>query len=59
MFYEFRSIKFSHIYRKGNVYAYLLAKHAISMEDFSICIDKNPYFLKQTLLHDVFVANIS
>ena len=59
MSYEFRSIKFSHIYKKGNVNAYLLAKHAISIEDFSIWIEKSPYFLKQTLFHDVFVANIS
>ena len=59
MTYEFRIVKFSHIYRKGNVHAHLLAKHAISMEDFSIWIDKSPYFLKQTLLHDIFVANIS
>ena len=59
MSYEFRSVKFSHIYRKGNVYAYLLAKHAISIEDFSIWIEKSSYFLKQTILHDVFVANIS
>ena len=59
MSYEFRSVKFSHIYRKGNVHAYLLAKHATSIEDFSIWIKKSPYFLKQILLHDVFVANIS
>ena len=59
MSYEFRSVKFSHIYKKDNVHAHLLAKHAISIEDFSIWIVKSPYFLKQTLLHDVFVANIS
>ena len=59
MSYEFRNVKFSHIYRKGNVHAHLLAKHAISIEDFLIWILKSPYFLKQTLLHDGFVTNIS
>ena len=59
MSYEFRIVKFSHIYRKGNVHAHLLAKHAISIEDFLNWIEKSHYFLEQTLLHNVFIANIS
>ena len=46
MTYKFRIVKFSHIYRKGNVHAHLLAKHAISIEDFSSWIEENPYFLE-------------
>ena len=56
---EFRIVKFSHIYRKGNGHTHLLAKHAISIEDSLSWIEKSHYFLKQTLLHDVFIANIS
>lgn len=54
--HEFHSVEFSHICRQGNRPAHLLAKHACGIVDLSVWIEKNPYFLEQTLLHDINVA---
>ena len=40
----------------GNRPAHLLAKHALSIANFSVWIEENPHFIEQTLLHDVLVA---
>ena len=53
--FEFRNVEFSHVCRKGNVSAYLLAKHVLGIEDFSVWIEENPCFLEQTILHDVCI----
>ena len=50
MSYEFRRVRFSHVCKKGNVPAYLLTKHVISIDDFLVWIEKSHCFLKQTQL---------
>ena len=50
----FCSDDFSHIRRKGNKPAHLLAKHALGNVDYIAWVEENPYFLMQALLnHDV------
>ena len=50
---EFRRIEFSHVKRKDNRPAHLLAKYAVGIDDFLVWMEENPYFLEQTLSHDV------
>ena len=50
---EFRGVMFSHVRRKGNRLAHLLAKHACSVDDFITWIKETPCFLEQALLHNV------
>ena len=40
----------------GNKPAHLLAKHAISIVDFMVWMEENPYFLEQALHHDVMFS---
>ena len=54
--HEFCRVEFSHIYRQGNRPAHLLAKHGYGIADLSVWVEESPYFLEQTLLHDVNVA---
>jgi len=54
--HDFRSVEFSHVRKLGNRPAHLLAKHVLGIADFSIRIEENPCFIKQTLLNDVYVA---
>lgn len=60
---NFTSVKFSHIYRKANDqandHAHLLAKYAISIDDFLVWIEESLCVLEQTLFHHIFFANIS
>ena len=49
----FRRIEFSHVIRKGNRPAHLLAKYAVGIDDFIVWMEENPCFLEQTLSHDV------
>ena len=55
---EFRAIMFSHVRRKGNRPAHLLAKHACTVDDFITWIEETPCFLEQALLHDVTNSSI-
>ena len=50
---EFRRIEFSHVKRKGNRLAHLLAKYAVGIDDFLVWMEENPCFLEQALSHDV------
>ena len=50
---KFRLIKFSHVKRKGNRLAHLLAKYAVGIDDFLVWMEENPCFLEQALSHDV------
>ncbi|XP_065633571.1 uncharacterized protein LOC136069217 [Quercus suber] len=49
----FRNIAFSHVCRKGNVLAHLLAKQASNVADFISWIEKNPCCIEQDLIQDV------
>ena len=49
----FRRIEFSHVQRKGNRPAHLLAKHAVGIDDFIVWMEENLCFLEQALSHDV------
>ena len=48
-----RRLQFSHVKRKGNRPAHLLAKYAGGIDDFIVWIEENPCFLEQALSHDV------
>ena len=50
---DVRKVLFSHVYRNGNRPAHILAKHAISIVDFKVWMEENPYFLEQALHRDV------
>jgi len=50
---SFRRLEFSHVKRKGNRLAHLLAKYAGGIDDFIVWMEENPYFLEQALSHDV------
>ena len=41
--YKFRSVRFSHVHRKGNVLAHILAKQALCIDDFIAWIEENSY----------------
>ena len=51
----FRRFSISHVGRKGNQVAYLLAKHAQSVEQFVTWIEESPCFLEHALSTNVFV----
>ena len=50
---EFRNIAFSHVRRKANVPAHLLAKHASNVADYISWIEEDPYCIEQALIQDV------
>ena len=50
---DVRKVLFPHICRQGNRPVHILAKHAISIVDFKVWMEENPYFLKQALHRDV------
>ncbi|XP_050249443.1 uncharacterized protein LOC126696773 [Quercus robur] len=54
--YDFRSVKFSHVCRNGNILAHLLAKHALGIVDYCDWNEKSSCFIEQALLHDVSMA---
>ncbi|KAK9984957.1 hypothetical protein SO802_034482, partial [Lithocarpus litseifolius] len=56
---EFRNVNLSRVCRSGNLLAYLLAKYALDINDFSAWIEESPCFLQQALLHDVSSVLIS
>ena len=51
--HEFCHIVFSHVRRQGNCPTHLLAKYALSIDDFSVWIEEVPCFFQQALLKDV------
>ena len=53
--HSFRNVDFAHVGRNGNRPAHLLARHALGIANFSVWIEKSPYFLEQALNQDVFV----
>ena len=55
--HDFRQVELSHVCLQSNRLAYLLAKHAIGIADFSVWIEENPCFIEQVLLHDVILAS--
>ena len=54
--HDFRSVKFSHVCRNGNIPVQLLAKHALGIVDYCNWIEESPCFIEQALLHDVSMA---
>ncbi|XP_023910001.1 uncharacterized protein LOC112021680 [Quercus suber] len=50
---QFRNLAFSHVHRKGNVPAHLLAKHVSNIADFISWIEENSYCIEQALIQDV------
>ena len=57
MYKEFRRVMFSHVKRKGNKLAHLLAKHTGGVDDFITWVEETPCFIEQALLDDV--TNVS
>ena len=55
---EVRKVLFSHVCRQGNRPAHILAKHVISIVDFMVWVEENPYFLEQALLHNVMFSSV-
>ena len=55
---QFCAIMFSHVKRKGNKPAYLLAKHVCGVDDFITWIEETLCFIEQALLDDVTNAFI-
>ena len=50
---DFRSVRYSHIRRQGNVPAHILAKHAFGIADYLAWIEEDPCCIMQALIHDV------
>ena len=50
---EVRYVRFSHVRRKGNKPAHLLAKYIIGIVDYLVWMEENSYFLEQTLHRNV------
>ncbi|KAL0005102.1 hypothetical protein SO802_012663 [Lithocarpus litseifolius] len=50
---DIHNVRFSHVKRKGNTHAHLLAKHACGIVDYLVWMEENPCFLEQALHHDV------
>ena len=51
--HDVRKVLFSHVCKNENKSTHLLAKHVISIVDFVVWMEENPYFLEQDLHHDV------
>ena len=51
--HDVRKMLFSHVCNNENKSIHLSAKHAISIVDFVVWMEENPYFLEQDLHHDV------
>ena len=51
----FHRVEFSHIRRQGNKPAHILAKHAKGIVDYVAWLEETPFFLMQTLNHDVSI----
>ena len=51
--YGSQCVNFSHLQQQGNRPAHLLARNALGIDDYVAWIEESPYFLKQTLFHDV------
>ena len=50
-------VEFFHIRRQCNRPVHLLAKHAIGIVDFIAWLEENPWFIEQSLRHDVSLLN--
>ena len=50
---EVQCVRFSHVRRKGNRPAHLLAKYAIGIVDYVVWMEENPCFVEQTFHSDV------
>ena len=55
---EFRWIEFSHVRRKGNRPAHLLAKYVVGIGDFLVWMEENPCFLSK-LFHMMYPLDFS
>ena len=54
----FINYHYVNIRRQGNQQAHLLAKYVLGIDNYMTWMEENPYFLEQTLLHDVIsIAN--
>ena len=54
--HTFRYVDFSHVGCRGNKPAYLLARHALDIANFSVWVEEVSYFLEQALVQDVIVT---
>ena len=50
---EVRYVRFSHVRRKGNRPAHLLAKYVVGIVNYFVWMEENPCFLEQALHRDV------
>ena len=55
--HDFCQVEFSHVHQLGNRPTHLLAKHALSIDDFSVWIEESLYFLEQAFLNDVLMLS--
>ena len=53
--HSFRYVDFTHVGRKGNRPAHLLARHALGIANLSVWVEETSCFLEQALNQDVFV----
>ena len=56
--HDVRKVLFSHVCKNENKSTHLLAKHVISIVDFVVWMEENPYFLEQALLHNVMFSSV-
>ena len=57
MSHSFRGVDFSHVGRKGNRPAHLLARHSLGIADLSVWVEESHCFLEQALNQDVVVIS--
>ena len=50
---EVRYVRFSHVHRKGNKQAHLLAKYVVGIVDYLVWMEENSYLLEQVLYRNV------
>ena len=54
--YKFHCIRFSHVRKKDNVPAHILAKQALCIDDFIAWIEESHCFVEQAPFQDVSIA---
>ena len=56
--YGSQCVNFSHLQRQSNRPAHLLAKNALSIDDYVAWIEESPYSLKQALFHGALSLSV-
>ncbi|KAK7838445.1 hypothetical protein CFP56_019629 [Quercus suber] len=50
---DFRTFAFSHTKRQGNALAYILAQHAVNVEDIVVWLEECPGCIEHACMYDV------